>query len=103
MDRRTAQPVRNGVSSTVRLQPTSSEIPWRLRALCRAQPPELFYPPDYARGRAKVAWEAQAKAICADCPVVAECRDYAISAREAHGIWGGTSPQDRNMEPPRKR
>jgi WhiB family redox-sensing transcriptional regulator len=100
IDRRIAQPVRSRLSTSVLLLLTGGESLWRLRALCRTHPPELFYPPDHARGRVKVVWEAKAKQICARCPVIAECRSYAIGARELHGIWGGTSPQDRNMETP---
>ena len=36
-----------------------------------------------------------AKLICADCPVVEQCRDFAIDQGHAQGIWGGMSPAER--------
>lgn len=30
-----------------------------------------------------------AKALCADCPIVAECLEGAKERREAAGVWGG--------------
>lgn len=32
---------------------------------------------------------AQAKRICAECPVMAECLEGAINRREPWGVWGG--------------
>lgn len=36
-----------------------------------------------------------AKAVCARCPVRADCLDYALTEDIRHGVWGGTSPQER--------
>ena len=36
-----------------------------------------------------------AKAICAQCLVQSECLDYALELGELHGVWGGTSGQQR--------
>ena len=38
---------------------------------------------------------AQAKAICARCRVRPECLRFALATREAHGVWGGTSEEER--------
>ena len=32
---------------------------------------------------------ARAKAICAKCPVIAECLEGALERREPWGVWGG--------------
>jgi len=32
---------------------------------------------------------AQAKRICAECPVLAECLEGALERREPWGVWGG--------------
>ena len=32
---------------------------------------------------------ARAKAICAQCPVLAECLEGALARREPWGVWGG--------------
>jgi Transcription factor WhiB len=50
--------------------------------------PEVFFPP---KGDAGV----QAKQACTQCPVRAECLDYAITADEQHGIWGGLNRAER--------
>ena len=39
--------------------------------------------------------EAKAKAICRECPVQAECLEYALGIREPHGIWGGLNEVER--------
>ena len=36
-----------------------------------------------------------AVAICFQCPVVNKCLEYAITAQEREGIWGGTTPRER--------
>jgi WhiB family redox-sensing transcriptional regulator len=63
---------------------------WMRDALCREYPRELFFPEVGSNG-------TQAKAICARCLVRAECLEFALSDQDArlHGVWGGTSPQDR--------
>lgn len=39
--------------------------------------------------------EIDAKLICDFCPVKMLCAEYAITAHEPFGVWGGTSPTDR--------
>jgi WhiB family redox-sensing transcriptional regulator len=36
-----------------------------------------------------------ARRICADCPVKAECREYALAQGEQFGIWGGLTAGER--------
>jgi hypothetical protein len=38
---------------------------------------------------------ALCRAICVRCPVLAECRQAALSAGEAWGVWGGLNPDER--------
>ena len=64
--------------------------PWMAHKACTADQADLFFP---ARGEMDKV--EQAKAICATCPVKAECLDYAVRNHEHHGIWGGTSGRDR--------
>ncbi|WP_181448997.1 WhiB family transcriptional regulator [Nonomuraea aridisoli] len=66
------------------------EIRWLRRGACRSSDPDLFFPP-----APTPAQEALAKAVCAGCQVLRECRDYALRAGEAEGIWGGLTPQER--------
>jgi len=32
-----------------------------------------------------------AKEVCANCPVMAECFDWAADNNERHGVWGGVN------------
>lgn len=42
---------------------------------------------------------AVAAELCAGCPFLEQCRDYAVAAKEKNGIWGGTTPQMRGVKP----
>ncbi|MEW9546861.1 WhiB family transcriptional regulator [Nonomuraea sp. NPDC050783] len=68
----------------------SAEIGWLRRGACRSSDPDLFFPlaPSPLQ-------EARAKAVCAGCQVLQECRSYALRAGEPEGIWGGLTPQER--------
>ena len=63
---------------------------WRKDALCIEYPDVEFFPERGHPGE-------PARAVCARCLVRAECREFALSSSEtlAHGVWGGTSPQER--------
>lgn len=68
---------------------------WTDRAACRAEgtDPELFFPVSYS---GPALWQvAAAKAVCARCPVAADCLSWALRAGETDGIWGGTTPEER--------
>ncbi|WP_216205344.1 WhiB family transcriptional regulator [Amycolatopsis aidingensis] len=66
---------------------------WRHRAACRDEDPELFFPvSDVGPGAAQVA---QAKAVCARCPVRAQCLQYALDNGLDYGIYGGTTERER--------
>lgn len=67
--------------------PDDEEETWRSAAACRFTEPDLFFPIS-ASGRA-LGQVAQAKAVCAGCPVRRECLAFALRTRERHGIWGG--------------
>jgi len=47
---------------------------WRHRGACRDADPELFFPPDVERGPARQRRQQSAVAVCAGCPVRAQCR-----------------------------
>ncbi|MEU9760261.1 WhiB family transcriptional regulator [Streptomyces sp. NPDC047987] len=38
---------------------------------------------------------AEAKALCAQCPIRQACADHAIRCGETDGIWGGLTPAER--------
>lgn len=66
---------------------------WVERAACRNSDPELFFPVSTTGPAAGQV--AEARAVCASCPVRAECLDWALNTGQADGIWGGTTPEER--------
>jgi WhiB family redox-sensing transcriptional regulator len=67
---------------------TSDDTTWMLRGKCRGMSPSVFFPTDGA------GFEA-ARQICLECPVRAECLEYALVNRIDQGAWGGTSERER--------
>ena len=66
---------------------------WQNRAACLSEDPDLFFPIG-STGDA-VPQIAAAKSICAACPVLAQCLDFALEARQDYGVWGGLTEADR--------
>ena len=62
--------------------------PWMQQALCREASAGEFFPSD------GVGVE-RARRVCAECPVKAECLEYALVYRIDHGVWGGCSERER--------
>lgn len=72
------------------------------RGACREADPELFHPELAPTMRLAIK-------ICKVCPVVNECLSYALAhmrdedndpacrAIGQHGVWGGTTPQQRRI------
>ena len=54
--------------------------------------PDLFTG-DWTRG----VKERTAEELCAGCPVLDLCRDYAVNAKEPYHVWGGTTPKSRGI------
>jgi WhiB family redox-sensing transcriptional regulator len=73
----------------------NAEYGWRSEALCRDTDPELFFPIG-TTGAAVVQIE-HARAVCRQCPVQADCLDFALSTNQDSGIWGGTSEEERRV------
>ena len=61
---------------------------WMEQGLCREHPAGTFFPSD------GVGVEV-AKRICATCPVVETCLEYALKNHIDHGVWGATSERQR--------
>jgi len=68
---------------------------WQMDAACRGLDSAVFYHPEGERGQARENRIEKAKAICATCPVVNQCRDHSIKVREPYGVWGGLSEEER--------
>lgn len=61
---------------------------------CRGKDPTLFVGPDGEDTKEREFREQEAKAICAGCPLIGECRTWAITNYEV-GIWGGLNDDQR--------
>ena len=69
---------------------------WQVEGMCRGNHAHLFFPPTvFERKDERERREARAKAICQVCGVLEACQAYALGLREAYGIWGGLTEQDR--------
>lgn len=69
---------------------------WRNDAACKDIPhPELLFYVDDRNDGALATQEA--KAICRECPVRAECFTYAYENRIPHGVWGGATYEERRL------
>ena len=74
------------------------DVLWQQRAACRGPNHDIFFPPSQMERRSeKRLRERRAKEICASCPVLADCRTYALQIREQHGIWGGLTEGERRL------
>jgi WhiB family redox-sensing transcriptional regulator len=72
---------------------TMGEADWRELSACRQEDPELFFPVVPAGpGLAQIE---RAKAVCARCQVRADCLRFAMETLQDHGVWGGTSEEER--------
>lgn len=72
---------------------------WRTRAACRGMDGELFFPND-----SDTPGQANAKAICATCPVLDACLLDALDVEDRtgaysrYGIRGGLTGDERNEQ-----
>jgi WhiB family transcriptional regulator, redox-sensing transcriptional regulator len=65
--------------------------PWREDAACLRAGDDVDFFPDPE----DIAGIAGAKAVCAGCPVAAECLTWAIETNQSEGVWGGHTPKER--------
>lgn len=81
-------PVRLGIPGVRRQGDDDGALAWQADALCAQTDPEAFFPEKGGSTR-------DAKKICAQCEVKAECLEYALANDERFGIWGGLSERER--------
>lgn len=67
---------------------------WSQLGICRGKL-DLFFPKVAERPERRAKREAQAVAICRQCPVFAECREYGRNNHE-YGVWGGETETERH-------
>lgn len=65
---------------------------WMDRARCRGEriDPKWFFPGKGFNAK-------KAREVCEHCPVVVDCLAYALDMDEKHGVWGGTTNEDREV------
>ena len=68
---------------------------WQSDAACMGANGELFLGPDEERPRDRVRREGLALLVCNACPVRSPCLEHALAVPERHGVWGGTTPEQR--------
>lgn len=68
---------------------------WQDDAACATTDPEVFFPT--GQGRDRTAAVDVAKAVCAECPVRAECLTWALDTGDAYAVLGGTTPEEREV------
>ena len=65
-----------------------------------------FFGADAEGAHARARRVGLAKAICASCPAVLQCRSFAVRTGQVFGIWGGLSEEElrllRHQSPPAK-
>ena len=66
---------------------------WRALAACMSADPDMFFPISSA-GPA-LDQVSHAKAFCAGCGVRQPCLDFALATGQTHGVWGGTTEEER--------
>ena len=80
---------------------TDDATDWRAHGACLSADPDLFFPiSTKGLGDKQIT---QAKLICAECQVKRECLEFAMTHDLSYGIWGGSTPEDRQRERRRKR
>ena len=58
---------------------------------CMNTDPELFFPDQDAN----VNLYKTAKELCATCPIIKQCLEYALKTNEEFGVWGGLTAFER--------
>lgn len=68
---------------------------WRSQSACLTADPELFFP--LSSMGPSLDQLTEAKKVCGRCPVREECLEFALATHQVHGVWGGTSEDERRQ------
>lgn len=66
-------------------------------APCTTQEPEMFFPHMTPSVPENAQAIEDAKAVCRNCPIIANCLEFAMETEDKWAIMGGTSPADRTL------
>lgn len=72
---------------------------WMDDAACRGRS-DLYFPAN-GSGHSNSGHHQQARTICSGCPVINECRQYALAINPAGGVWAGLTANELNANPER--
>jgi WhiB family redox-sensing transcriptional regulator len=86
----------NGLTGSHMDAKDTKGLAWRQRAACRGVDPDIFYPVSEEEAE-------DAKSICASCPVLETCLEWALTNRERDGVWGGATERERRRIVRRRR
>lgn len=64
---------------------------WADLGVCRGEDPDIWFP-------VYNDTEDIAREMCCRCPVIRECREYAVPHPALKGIWGNTDEKERRRE-----
>lgn len=71
-------------------QPAEAPGEWADRAACKGADSDLFFAESVGGGAYR-----QARRICDQCSVLADCREYGLRSGQEFGMFGGLSPCQR--------
>ncbi|MFI7498655.1 WhiB family transcriptional regulator [Streptomyces sp. NPDC049687] len=72
---------------------TRAVMEWLRSAACVGEDPELFFPVGTTGPALRDV--ADAKRVCARCPVTTDCLAFALGSGQTSGVWGGTGEGER--------
>ena len=75
---------------TVRKPLVNTDLTWCSSGACNSSNTDAFFP-----AMNDIDAVNAAKAVCAICPVITDCREYAMDNDIEFGIWGGMTPGER--------
>jgi len=97
--RRTKRREKKSVAFTLREgRVRRTDEPWRADAQCLDEDPDLWFPA--SENPTHPTWD-EPRALCAVCPVAAQCLDDALATETRStrfGIRGGMGPDERDAE-----
>ena len=90
------------------MAPPTEAWQWQLDAVCRGNGPaghsagsdpisDVFFSPSGEGRTARRQREDTAKVLCNTCPVLAQCRQFALATNEPFGVWGGLTARERSL------
>ena len=74
-----------------------NDYAWQDKGACLNTNVEVFFHDFNERGDNRDERIANAKKICATCPVINECLEHALNVPEHYGVWGGKSEDERRL------